>query len=619
MIEHALVVDLLLGADGGVAGVTLHVMGEGQRDGVGAVHCRAVVLATGGLGQVFSADHQPVGRPPATGWRSRCGPARVLRDLEFVQFHPTVMCLGPDSQRPAAADLRGGARRGRVPRRLRRASGSCRACTSSPTSRRATSSPRRSRAGCARPGTDARVARRPRTSAPSSGSAASRRSWPPAATHGVDPVTELIPVAPACHYASGGVAHRPARPHRRARASTPAARSPAPGVHGANRLASNSLLEGLVFSRRIADVLPAELRRLGSSPAADDRHRRAGRPATVRRDAPGRDDRRGSGVLRSADGLADGAAAARRRSPARRPTRPASAGRGRPPTCSPSARALAEAAPLREETRGSHWREDFPDRDDARWAGHLDVTLADGAPTSRVRPAPSTEPSQERHVTPTPSTLPAALLAELAAAGLDPTRGLRRGRRRPLDEDLPAASDVTSAATIPADGPRRRRLRGPRPTASSPGSPSPSWSSAYVVGDDGRRSPTGVRRRHPGRAAGDVRDARCAGPTRGLLTAERTALNFALPPLRRRHRHRRAGSTRWRAPARGCSTPARRCPGCRALEKYAVRCGGGVNHRISCPTWRWSRTTTCSRPAGVVPAYRGGARRATRTCRSRSR
>src|SRR4029079_17426671 len=52
VIQHALAVDLLRGADGGVVGVTLPVMGEGQRDGVGAVHCRAVLLASGGLGQV---------------------------------------------------------------------------------------------------------------------------------------------------------------------------------------------------------------------------------------------------------------------------------------------------------------------------------------------------------------------------------------------------------------------------------------------------------------------------------------------------------------------------------------------------------------------------------------
>src|SRR6266508_1899275 len=59
IIEHALVLDLLLAADGGVAGVTLHVMGEGQLDGVGAIRCRAVVLATGGMGQIYAATTNP--------------------------------------------------------------------------------------------------------------------------------------------------------------------------------------------------------------------------------------------------------------------------------------------------------------------------------------------------------------------------------------------------------------------------------------------------------------------------------------------------------------------------------------------------------------------------------
>src|SRR5215218_10923495 len=63
VVPHALAVDLLLdrpvAEGGGSAGVTLHVMGEGQRDGVGAVHCRAVVLASGGLGQVFSQTTNP--------------------------------------------------------------------------------------------------------------------------------------------------------------------------------------------------------------------------------------------------------------------------------------------------------------------------------------------------------------------------------------------------------------------------------------------------------------------------------------------------------------------------------------------------------------------------------
>ncbi len=71
-------------------------MGEGQRDGVGAVLCRAVVLASGGLGQVFEATTNPsVSTGDGMALALRAG--AVLRDLEFVQFHPTVMWLGEDS------------------------------------------------------------------------------------------------------------------------------------------------------------------------------------------------------------------------------------------------------------------------------------------------------------------------------------------------------------------------------------------------------------------------------------------------------------------------------------------------------------------------------------------
>ncbi len=97
VVEHALVLDLLLDAAGAVAGVTLHVMGEGQRDGVGAVRARAVVIATGGIGQVYASTTNPsVSTGDGVAAALRAG--AVVRDLEFVQFHPTVAWLGPRSR-----------------------------------------------------------------------------------------------------------------------------------------------------------------------------------------------------------------------------------------------------------------------------------------------------------------------------------------------------------------------------------------------------------------------------------------------------------------------------------------------------------------------------------------
>src|SRR5262249_44814620 len=95
VIEHALALDLLV-EDGRAAGITLHVMGEGRRDGVGAVRARAVILATGGLGQVFEATTNPgVSTGDGLALALRAG-ARIA-DVEFVQFHPTVMWLGPEA------------------------------------------------------------------------------------------------------------------------------------------------------------------------------------------------------------------------------------------------------------------------------------------------------------------------------------------------------------------------------------------------------------------------------------------------------------------------------------------------------------------------------------------
>jgi L-aspartate oxidase len=363
VVEHALAVDLLPAADGGVAGVTLHVMGEGQHDGVGAVRCRAVVLASGGLGQVFSQTTNPAvatGDGMALAYRA----GAVLRDLEFVQFHPTVMYLGPDSrgQQPLISEAVRGEGAFLVDwEGTRFMQGVHELADLAPRDVVAKAITRRMiETGHPHMWLDARHL----------GAAFWEKRFPTILAtcrrYAVDPVTELIPVAPACHYASGGVATdlwgRSNLPGLYATGEVACS-----GVHGANRLASNSLLEGLVFSRRIAEVLPGELRPW-SDPAPD--RRTPGLVDGAARRALQEEMTARAGVLRTATGLEGclvtldeigGRAAGSVDQDAWETT-----------NLHTVSALLAEAALLREETRGSHWREDFPERSDAAQSGHHD-------------------------------------------------------------------------------------------------------------------------------------------------------------------------------------------------------------------------------------------------------
>jgi L-aspartate oxidase len=358
VIDHALVLDLLKDADGGAAGVTLHVMGEGARDGVGAVHAKAVVLATGGMGQVFDATTNP---SVATG----DGVALALRagaevaDLEFVQFHPTVMWLGGAArgQQPLISEaVRGEGAHLVDGNGVRFMVGQHPLAELAPRDVVAKGIMRRmaetgephmwldARTGIAEFSEEFWRVRFPTI-------------WESCQAHGIDPSKDLIPVAPAEHYASGGI-----RTDTWGRTSVPrlyaCGETACTGVHGANRLASNSLLEGLVFAERIgADLakrLPWTEALAPEEPAAEQVLLEPSVMPAIQHSMSA-----GSGVLRSAGSLAK--------------TIRELAALASQTSATPHveaweatnlhllATALVQGAAQRAETRGSHWREDFPE------------------------------------------------------------------------------------------------------------------------------------------------------------------------------------------------------------------------------------------------------------------
>ncbi|MER5988213.1 L-aspartate oxidase [Streptomyces sp. NPDC001787] len=391
-VENALVLDLLTDAEGRTAGVTLHVMGEGQHDGVGAVRAPAVVLATGGMGQVFSATTNPsVSTGDGVALALRAG--AEVSDLEFVQFHPTVLFLGADSegQQPLVSEaVRGeGAH-------LVDASGTRFMLGQHELAELA---PRDIVAKAITRQMHLRGTEHMYLDARHFGAEMWERRFPTilaaCRAHGIDPVTEPVPVAPAAHYASGGI-----RTDLRGRTTVPGLYAcgevACTGVHGANRLASNSLLEGLVFAERIAEDIAGNTAGDGdlAEVTAGDRPRRRepvssgdGEPAPLlapeSRTAIQRIMTRGAGVLRSAESLA----AAAEELEALHGRLTADAGTAESKATVPGveawevtnlllvSRVLVAAARAREETRGCHWREDRPDRDDEHWRRHLVVRI----------------------------------------------------------------------------------------------------------------------------------------------------------------------------------------------------------------------------------------------------
>ncbi|WP_132249141.1 L-aspartate oxidase [Methylobacterium segetis] len=336
----ATVRDLLQDEAGAVAGVVC------ERDGARfRIQARAVVLATGGVGGLYASTTNPrgaVGRGLALAARAGAS----LRDLEFVQFHPTAIAAGGDPMPLATEALRGEGAcliDGRGDRVMAGIEGGDLA----------------PRDVVAR-GIFQALARGERVFLDARGELGARMPtrFPTVAAlcaaAGIDPAREPIPVRPAAHYHMGGVLVDAA-----GRSTVPGLYAcgevASTGLHGANRLASNSLLEALAYAGWIAD-------RLEEPPTGAVRPpREADAPAPSRIAAVRAVMERRVGVVRDAEGLTEAVA---------RLSALAETGCGAALT----GLLIAESALRRQESRGAHWRSDHPGMGAAR---HSETRLAE--------------------------------------------------------------------------------------------------------------------------------------------------------------------------------------------------------------------------------------------------
>jgi L-aspartate oxidase len=268
ILDRTVALDLLTGSGGGaggvetgpreylVAGLMAATIGPGGDLRPGLVSASAVVLAAGGLGQAFATTSNPVG---ATGdgiaLAARAG--AVLRDLEFVQFHPTVLWKdGAIGQRPLITEALRGA--GAV---LRDLDGRPVMAGRHPLGDLA---PRDIVAAAIHEVATGAGAAHLWLDATALGRGMVEDGFPTVTKacreQGVDPVTDLIPVAPGAHYSCGGIAA-----DLRGRTSIPGlyavGEAASTGVHGANRLASNSLVEAVIMGRNAGESISSALER----------------------------------------------------------------------------------------------------------------------------------------------------------------------------------------------------------------------------------------------------------------------------------------------------------------------------------------------------------------------
>ncbi|MBV8202278.1 MAG: FAD-binding protein [Acidobacteria bacterium] len=441
VVDEAFALDLVL--EGGAVAGLMAVLGDGRRV---LYRAPAVVLATGGLGQLFLYTTNPR-EATADGLAMAARAGARLVDLEFVQFHPTALApaawLGPlaPAGPPAPASAPGPGAAGRAPLPLLtealRGEGAAllddrgvRFMTAVHPDRELAPRDVVARAIWARLRDGRRIYLDARRAVGERFPDRFPTVFALCRQHGIDPRVELMPVVPAAHYHMGGVAVDAS-----GRTSLPGlwacGEVAATGAHGANRLASNSLLEALVFGARVAEDVAAA----GETPGSAWQRRDAGGRSERRRERPPAAAVGGSwyvtpqpgaaaadaaelvarvqrlmwervGVERSGAGLA--AAAAELAALSRRTAVAGDAfAAGEARNLLLAGRLLAQAALARRESRGGHYRADYP-LAEAAWQRRRFLTATAGG-AARFEPWP-----QEAAATDPRRPKPAPVLVEQA-------------------------------------------------------------------------------------------------------------------------------------------------------------------------------------------------------------
>ncbi len=369
IFENTFTVDVLTNEGCCIGALALDAQGQ-----LRILQAKATILATGGCGQIYRVTTNPsvvTGDGMAMAFRA----GAAVRDMEFVQFHPTALevprepkFLISEAARGEGAILRNVHGERFMPRYHPMAELAPRDIVA-----------RSILEECRRTGSDHALL--DLTAHPAEFIA---KRFPciyeTCVAHGYDPSQQPIPVSPAAHYMMGGV-----KTDTHGATDLPGLYACGEvantGVHGANRLASNSLLEGLVFAARAAVAARRYIKRMRDERLGmrDERRRHIPPPSSLLPPPDVASVRAALqnlmwqhvGILRDGEGLRK----------AREQIREWMAWLKQPLPPSPAALELADmltvaslithAALLRTESRGAHTRTDYPQRDDARWSRHI--------------------------------------------------------------------------------------------------------------------------------------------------------------------------------------------------------------------------------------------------------